>query len=155
MGEQATQPRRTPARWANRMMALALRTPLLQRLAGRGTALLTFTGRSTGRRYTTPVSYVRRDNTVVLTCHPSRQWWRNLESRPVVALRLAGRDHEGRAVTHRGGESALADLVAFLEGQPFVARAYDVPLKQGRVDQAAARTLLDDFVVVTVDLEAS
>ena len=62
-------------------------------------ALITFTGRRSGRRYTLPVSYRRTDGTVTIGVGaPERkQWWRNLRAGGSVRLRLQGVEHDGWA----------------------------------------------------------
>lgn len=54
-------------------------SPVPQRLLGRTIALITVTGRRTGKRYTTPVTYYRNGGTVTVLTKTFRTWWRNLE----------------------------------------------------------------------------
>lgn len=134
-------------------MKLALRTPGLQRLVGRSTALVTVEGRRTGLAYTTPVTYSIRDDTVIITGHSSRQWWRNLNDEPHVQLRLAGSTHTGTAQVLRG-EEALPYFLEFLKDQRVVAKSLGVGLDgAGRPDSVQAREALTDTVVVVVALE--
>ncbi len=145
-------PRRTPPRWLNALMAMMLRTPGLERMIGRSTALLTFTGRRTGRSFTTPVSYARREDDVILTAHESRRWWRNLGARPNVELRLAGKEHAGTARVLRGREG-LPHLLDFARAQRTVAKGMGVRFdSQGSPDPATAVAVLADTVVVMVTL---
>ncbi|MGI8703993.1 MAG: hypothetical protein ACR2JZ_05730 [Candidatus Limnocylindrales bacterium] len=51
--------------------------------------LLSWTGRKTGARYTTPVSYVRGAGGLYLTT--GDRWWRNVAGGGPVELRLLGR----------------------------------------------------------------
>ena len=133
-------------------MVLLLRTPIVQRLFGRGTALITFTGRKSGKRYTTPVSYSRRNGRVLLTAHESRQWWRNVAFTPEVQLRLAGEDLHATARVERG-RVGLDDLLDFYEDQPMVARASGIRRRQdGKLDVEQVKRALDDTVVVVADL---
>lgn len=74
---RVTVPRWTPPRWMNAAMKLFLRTPGLQSWLGRSVALITWTGRRSGRHYTTPVSYHRSDGEVTLLSKRFRNWWRN------------------------------------------------------------------------------
>ena len=147
-----SEPRRTPPRWLNRFMILMLRTPGLQRLIGRSTALLTFVGRRSGKSYTTPISYARRGEQVILTCHESRQWWRNLDSNPRVQLRLAGRELTGLAVV-ADDQSALPRFSEFLQDQRMLARALGVSFENGVPDAEQAAAALQDTVVVLIDLD--
>ena len=77
-------------RLANPFVALLLRSPL-HGLLGGSVALITVTGRKSGRRYTTPVQFVRRGATLYVTSRPERRWWRNLRDEAPVALQLGGR----------------------------------------------------------------
>lgn len=150
-GQQA---RWTPPSWLNRVMAGMLRTPGLQRRVGRGTALLTFTGRRTGRTYTTPVSYARAGDRVIIVGHVNRTWWRNLPDRPQVGLRLAGSDHVGTARVVTGDESDAVDLLrAYLDRLRMTARAQGVSRDaDGRLREDDLRRVLANSVVVEVDL---
>ncbi len=142
----------TPPRWLNAVTSLVLRTPGLQRLVGRSTALLTFTGRRSGRVYTTPLSYARVGDRVVLTCHPSRTWWRNLGDQPAVELRLAGRARPGTARVLEGAAAADA-LTEFFARLPMAARAAGVSRDaEGRPAAADVTAALEETVVVAVDL---
>ncbi|MGD2043802.1 MAG: nitroreductase family deazaflavin-dependent oxidoreductase [Acidimicrobiia bacterium] len=147
-------PNWTPPGWLNQTMTAMLKTPGLQRLVGRGTALITFTGRKSGRRITTPVSYVERDDRILITGHRTRQWWRNLLVDPKVEIRLAGKVRNGLASVMDDPDNALADFLALLEAQPVVAKISGVPIDdQGRVDPSKAREVLGHTVVVSIKLE--
>lgn len=129
-----------------------LRTPGIQRLVGRSTALLTFVGRKSGRSYTTPISYSRHRDRVILTCHRSRQWWRNLEANREVQLRLAGKDRHGLAAV--ADEDAALDLfLLFLPQQRMIARASGVSFDRGVPNNEQAAAALQDTIVVSVDLD--
>ena len=91
-----------------------LRSPLHRVASGR-LALITVTGRRSGREYTFPVDYRRDGQTVTIGVGwPGRKvWWRNLrgEGAP-VRLRLRGRDLTGHAVAHGEPESGVTVKVA-------------------------------------------
>jgi hypothetical protein len=92
-------------RTANPLVKALLRSPLHGLASGR-VALISVTGRRTGRDYTFPVFY-RRDGTRVLIVPsaPERKlWWRNLRQPASVRLRLAGEERTGRALA-KGDES--------------------------------------------------
>lgn len=149
--QSTTRPRFTPPRWLNALMRGMLRTPGLQRVVGRSTALITFTGRRTGRTFTTPASYVRTNGQVVLSSHVTRQWWRNLATRPTVRLRLAGRDVVGTA-TVLTGTDAIPALTTYWQSQPRLARAMGVELVEGVPDPNTFGARLQDTVAVVVDV---
>jgi deazaflavin-dependent oxidoreductase (nitroreductase family) len=144
--------RAAPPRWLNTLMAGMLRTPGLQRLVGKGTALLSFTGRRSGTEYTTPISYAWSGDRVLMIAHVSRQWWRNLADNPGVRLRLAGKDVAGTA-TVLEGDTAREALTEFFADQTTLARASGVGKgPDGRPDPAAVEAQLASTVVVSVDL---
>lgn len=147
-------PEWTPPRWLNAMMKLMLRTPGLQRWLGRQVALITLTGRRTGRRYTTPITYARTGDTVAALTRKSRSWWRNLSDEPVVQLRLAGKTLSARAKATIGDPATLPALVGYLEARPRDAKAYGVPLgPDGKLPEAGATALLPEVVVLNLTLE--
>lgn len=147
-----SEPRRTPPRWLNSLMGLMLRTPGIQRLAGRSTALLTFVGRKSGNKFTTPISYSRHGRNVLLTCHESRQWWRNLDSNPRIELRLAGTDYQGLATVAKD-DVALELFLDFLRHQRMLARASGISFDDGAPNTEQAAAALQDTIVVSVELD--
>jgi hypothetical protein len=101
----------------NPAVALLLRSPA-HRLASGSLALITVTGRRSGRTYRFPVAYRREGDVVTIEVGwPERKvWWRNLtgDGAPVT-IRVRGVDHAGHAVA-RGepseGVTVTVDLDA-------------------------------------------
>lgn len=85
--------------FGNRFVIVLLRSPL-HRLASGSLLLVTYRGRSSGRRFTIPVMYAEREGTLtIFVAHPERKkWWRNLRIGAEVELRLHGRRLRGHAV---------------------------------------------------------
>ncbi len=75
----------------NPMMRVLLRSPLHCMLSG-SLMLISFTGRKSGRRYTTPVRYVRVDGAVRCFTSAENLWWRNLRGGATVSLLIAGKE---------------------------------------------------------------
>ena len=75
----------------NVIMRLLLRSPL-HFVLSRSLMLITFTGRNSGRQFTTPVRYFRDGETVRSFTSAEGQWWRNLRGGADVVLRIEGRD---------------------------------------------------------------
>lgn len=69
-------------------------------ILSRGLALITVTGRRTGRRYTIPVGYLETADAVVVLVGdaPSKTWWRNYREAGPIEVRLRGVMRRGRAV---------------------------------------------------------
>jgi deazaflavin-dependent oxidoreductase (nitroreductase family) len=114
--------------------------------------LLRFTGRKTGRSYTTPVSYVLDGNSLLVPAGGA--WWRNLEARPRTSVRLRG---AWRSVTSEViREPALADLLlGMIQKNPAIGVLTGIRLSSdGRLDPSALeRELRRGFVVVRLRLD--
>lgn len=92
-------------RTANPVVRLILRSPL-HRLLSRRTALISVTGRSSGREFTFPVGYEQRgDGVRIMVGWPEhKRWWRNLtDAGAPVRMRLRGVERSGHTVA-RGDE---------------------------------------------------
>jgi deazaflavin-dependent oxidoreductase (nitroreductase family) len=109
----------------NRMMTLVLSSPL-HGLVSKSVMLITFTGRKSGKSYTTPVSYARDGDTVTAFTHGA--WARNLRGGARVTLRLAGRDYAGQAEAIDDRAMIVKSLSEFLRRVPRDARFYHVTL---------------------------
>jgi deazaflavin-dependent oxidoreductase (nitroreductase family) len=59
--------------------------------------LLTFTGRKSGKAFTTPIRYVQEGETLRLKVLVKYPWWKNLHEQPTVRVLLRGKWHTGRA----------------------------------------------------------
>lgn len=64
---------------------------ILHRVLSHQVVVLEFSGRRSGRRYTLPVSYLRRDGEVLCMTERNGIWWRNLQGAVPVQLTLDGR----------------------------------------------------------------
>lgn len=138
----------------NAMMKLFLKTPLLQNGLGKRLALLSFTGRRSGRRYTIPMSYARDGDTVFMMTQKDRSWWRNFADQPEVELRLAGRVVTGTAEAHIGTEDDVTEVVEHLSTRPVDAKAYGViRLADGSIDPDSVKPSLSGRVLVHVHLD--
>ena len=84
-----------PARiLANAIVTTILRSPW-HRMRSNTLLLLTFTGRKSGKEFTTPVRYVQEDEILRITVvYP---WWKNLVEQPAVHVLLRGEMHAGIA----------------------------------------------------------
>jgi deazaflavin-dependent oxidoreductase (nitroreductase family) len=71
--------------------------------------LITFSGRKSGKTYTTPVNYVWDDHTLLVVSPKDRLWWRNLRGGAPVTVRV-------RAWTLRGVGRVFEDEEAAEEG---------------------------------------
>jgi hypothetical protein len=99
--------------------------PLLSRFF----MLLGWTGRKTGRGYTTPVSYVREGDRVFVST--GDRWWRNLVDGGPVRLLIAGRSWTGTATPLTDREECIAVHASLFRERPFFRRLAGLPAAPG------------------------
>lgn len=141
-------------RWVlNPLMKTILRSPLHGLTSG-NMMLVTFTGRKSGKRYTTPVGYVRDGD--VVTCLTHAQWWKNLRGAAEVSLRIQGRDYDGVAEPVAQDTTRIADGIRqFLQEVPSWGRFYGVTIDEDGtpnaedVARAAVSTILIEIQLRT------
>jgi deazaflavin-dependent oxidoreductase (nitroreductase family) len=133
----------------NPAMRVLLGSPLHWPLS-RWFAILAWTGRRSGRRYSTPISYIREGNSVYATT--ADRWWRNLRGGAAVAIRIAGRWHSATAIALPESESRTGHARLFRQ-HPWLRRLAGVPGRDGGADQAALDRVLEaGRVLVRIDL---
>ncbi len=101
-------------RTGNQVVRGLIGSPLHPLVSGR-MALITVTGRRSGRRHTLPVGYQRKGETLEIPVlwAERKLWWRNLGDGAPVVVRLRGADRggTGRAeVADDGSVKVLVDL---------------------------------------------
>ncbi len=110
--------------FVNKAMKFVLRSPV-HGMVSKTVLLITFTGRKSGKPYTTPVSYSQSGGQVAIFTHAD--WWKNLTGGAQVTLRIQGREFQGLAEPVAEDKQAVAaGLAAHLRQVPSDARYYGV-----------------------------
>lgn len=95
--------------------------------------LITFTGRKSGRQFTTPVRYVRDGETVRCFTSAENQWWRNLRGGADVTLRTQDRDAPFHAVVIENDPGEVKkQLLSYLSLFPQDAAYHDIRLNRDK-----------------------
>ena len=96
--------------------------------------LLTFTGRKTGRAYTTPVSYfVADDGSLIIA--GGAPWWKNLHDGEPVRVRLRGWERSARPDVVRDSDELAKLLQVILPRNPILGRFMGLKLDaEGRLN---------------------
>ncbi len=133
----------------NSAMRFILRSPM-HGMVSNSVLLITFTGRKSGKTYSTPVSYSQHDDQVTVFTHAT--WWKNLRSGTPVTLRIRGRDLQGLPEPVAEDKRAVAaGLAAHLRQVPSDARYYGVTFdangapRAEEVDQAVQTVVMLRF----------
>ena len=89
----------------NAPVAAIANAPGLSGIVGRNVALISYTGRRSGRAYSIPVAYRRSGDELEIAANmpDAKTWWRNfLGEGAALAVRLGRTDYTGHAVAQRG-----------------------------------------------------
>ncbi|MBM3144615.1 MAG: nitroreductase family deazaflavin-dependent oxidoreductase [Chloroflexi bacterium] len=113
--------------WYNPLMRQLLNSPL-HSLVSKNMMLITYTGRKSGKTYTTPVSCLEIEGALYTLSSRERVWWRNLRGGAEVSLRLQGKNIPARAQVIEEPEEIHKILGKFLETAPQFARYLNIAL---------------------------
>ena len=102
----------------NPIVKRILRSPL-HGVLSENTLLLEFTGRKSGRKLSTPVSYYSTDGVAHCFTRKSFNWWNNLESGEPVYVTIKGKRHPVKPeVEAKNSEIKAQALGHFLRAVP-------------------------------------
>lgn len=141
----------TALRLLNPVMRVLLGSPLHWPLS-RWFILLTWTGRKSGKRYSTPVSYVREGDDVWVTT--GDRWWRNLAGGAPVTVRISGRWREGTGTPITDREASQLEHARLFRAHRWFRWLSGIPGdRSGGTDaQALDRALAAGRVLVRIGL---
>ncbi len=127
--------------WYNPIIAWILRSPL-HGILSKSMLLLSYTGRKSGRQYSTPVNYIRLQDEqgayLLTTSLQSRSWWRNLRGGAPVSVHLQGRLRQAHSVVFEEPSQVAAYLHALYQAAPQYARYHQVKVDAGGTVSAEA-----------------
>jgi deazaflavin-dependent oxidoreductase (nitroreductase family) len=114
--------------YVNSAMKFVLSSPV-HGMISKTILLITFTGRKSGKTYTTPVSYSQHGDQIYIFTHAN--WWKNLRGGEPVRLRIRGRELQGLAEPVAEDKAAIAaGLSAHLRKVPSDAKYYGVTFNE-------------------------
>ena len=137
--------------FVNNAMKFVLRSPV-HGMVSKSVLLISFTGRKSGKIYTTPVSYSQSGDQVYIFTHAG--WWKNLHSSAPVTIRLQGRELQGLAQAVAEDKQAIAArLTEHLRKVPGDARYYGVTCDdQGNPNAVEVEKAVQSVVMICVRL---
>ena len=89
--------------------------------------IITYTGRKSGKTFSTPVNYVRDGDVLWTVSYRQRTWWRSLRDAPVT-VRVQGNDLAGVARAITDEREVTNSLMAYLRKAPQIAQYIGVSL---------------------------
>jgi deazaflavin-dependent oxidoreductase (nitroreductase family) len=107
--------------WYNPIIRSLLRSPL-HVFVSKNMMLMTYTGRKSGKSYTTPMSYLAVGDTLYTISSRERVWWRNLRGGRDINLRLQGEDVPAKAEVIEDQTEVADSLFLYLKAAPRLVR---------------------------------
>ena len=140
-------------RIGNTFVGGILRSPF-HGLLSKNVMLITFTGRVSGKRYTTPVNYLLIGDVLYVVSTRDCTWWRNLRGGSPVTLRLNGEKVHGWGDVVEDDERIHQHLLTYIQEAPILARYFGVGLDvDGRPDDEDVTRASRSRVMVIIRLD--
>lgn len=144
----------TPSPFMNRMMSFWLRTPGLHRMLSGSMCLLTFTGRKSGKRYTTPVGYTRDGDCLTVMTKRFRSWWHNFETPVPVQVQMGQKTFQGEAQAITDDTTITPIFAHILTQDPRQASFYGLTVSaDGKPNIDQIREIAPKLVIIQVTLD--
>jgi hypothetical protein len=137
-------------RFWNPVMKRLLRSPLHWPWS-RWFLVVSWTGRRTGRRYATPVSYAPVGDVLLVTT--GDRWWRNLAGGGPVTIWLRGRRRQATATPVLDEDASVAGHRALFAGRPLFRLLARLPRPDRGMspDEAIRETIRNGRVLVRLE----
>lgn len=116
--------------------------------------LLTFTGRKSGQTFTTPLRYVRHNDSLRCFSSPEAKWWSNLRGGAKVEVVVEGkREHRIGRLLNVDDDEKLAIFRDYLLKNPGDAAYHGLkPNRRNPQPDEALQAVLPDVVIVELTL---
>lgn len=136
----------------NAMMKFILRSPL-HGMVSKTITVISFTGRKSGKLYSTPVSYSQNGDQVTIFTHG--EWYKNLAGGTPVTLRIQGKDYTGQAEVTVDDKAAMSvALTGHLKAVRSDAKYYHVTFEEaGEPKKEEIEKAVNDVVMIRVILK--
>lgn len=139
---------------SNFFMKTIVNSPL-HPLLGNRFAVITFEGRKTGKRYSTPINVTQDGDNFTAVSLRSRNWWRNLRGGRQAELRVSGRQYIVRGEVLEDHGAVVDGLAQYFKQNPGYAKYFRVRLApdgepaREDLEQAADARVIIRFSSVT------
>jgi deazaflavin-dependent oxidoreductase (nitroreductase family) len=116
-----------PGKISNFFMKAIVNSPL-HPLLGSRFAVITFEGRQSGKRYSTPINVTRDGDSFTAVSLRGRTWWRNLRGGRAASLRVAGKRYAVRGEVVEDRAAVVDGLAQYFKQNPGYAKYFGVQL---------------------------
>jgi F420H(2)-dependent quinone reductase len=139
----------------NPVMRGLLRSPL-HGITSHNIGIVHFSGRKSGRKLSTPLSYTREGNIVRLLSNQSTRWWLNFRGGGVrVEMEITRQRYPGTAVLLEGDSEVLREGVRrFIPALPRDAKVYGLQFNaKGEVIETSLAAIAGQLILVEIQLD--
>ena len=118
-------------------------------LLGESFAVITLTGRKTGKTITTPINTVRVEDVLTVVSLRDRTWWRNLRGGRIAQLRHAGKRFSVRGEVVESANEVLSTLIKYFAQYPGYAKYFGVHTgPDGKPDPKDLKRVSSERVII-------
>lgn len=137
-----------PNTFGNFFMQAIITSPF-HALLGPNLALITVTGRKTGKAISTPVNIVRDGDAYIVISMRNRTWWRNLHGAAAAQLRASGKTYAVRGEIIEDVDEVGDGLRRYFQQNPQYAKYFDVHIaSDGQADQADVQRVAAERIII-------
>lgn len=138
--------------WYNPIMRGLLKSPF-HSIISKNMMLMTYTGRKSGKSYTTPMNYLTVNGALYTTSNRDRVWWRNLRGGADVTLTLRGREIPARAEAIKDHFAVADSMKAYFKAAPHLAKYMNVQVDaDGNPNDEDITRLAGEMVMIRTEL---
>jgi deazaflavin-dependent oxidoreductase (nitroreductase family) len=112
-------------RFGNRFMKFMINSPI-GGLMGKSMAVITVTGRKSGKPISTPINVVKEESTYYVISSRNRTWWRNLRGGAEASLRVAGKNHTVTGQVVESNEEVISGLIHLCKLMPAMVKYLNI-----------------------------
>jgi deazaflavin-dependent oxidoreductase (nitroreductase family) len=141
-----------PGSFSNAFIKFIVNSPL-HRMLGPNFAVLSVTGRKSGKTISFPVNAFRQGEAYTVITLRERNWWRNLQSNHRASLRIGGRSFEVSGDVIEAETEVIEILRQYFLANPKVARYFNVRISpDGQPDSQDLAKAADGRLAVRLSL---
>jgi deazaflavin-dependent oxidoreductase (nitroreductase family) len=124
-------------------------TSPLHSVLGSNLAVITVTGRKSGKLISTPVNVTFDGQTYTVISMRQRTWWRNLRDKPAAQLHVGGKQLEVQGAVIESADAVSQSLQSYFERNPKTVKYFGAKLNSdGRVEPSDLQRLANERVVI-------
>jgi len=144
-----------PSLTGNAFMKAMINSPL-HGLLGERFAVITLTGRKSGRAISTPINVSRDEKGYTVVSTRDRTWWRNLRGDTPARLRNAGRTFSVRGEVIDEPGAVRDELQRYFQRYPGDAKYFNVHLNpEGKPDPAELEHAAEEKLIIRLHPSAA